>query len=109
VKRLALVLALLAACAAPAARASQVDRRFVVLRLQSLSDHVGFGATFALGATDDTLVMSGSDLCGPDFGELIPPAWWQEVVDTDFAWFECSAPGVTARVRVSRSPTVAAN
>ena len=76
------------------------DRRFVVLSLQELSDHVGFGATFALGATDDVLVMTGSDLCGPDMLETLPPKWHRDIVEAGFKSFECSGGGVTARVKV---------
>jgi hypothetical protein len=101
---LVLALALLASRSEASAsfRPTTIDRRLAVESLQSLSDYVGFEARFALGATDRVLVMSGSDLCGEDFPQLVPPVLWRQVVDAGFESFECSAAGTQARIAVHR-------
>jgi hypothetical protein len=101
---LVLALALLASRsdAQPAFQPTTIDRRLAVESLQSLSDYVGFEGHFALGASDRILVMTGSDLCGSDFPELVPPAIWRQVVGAGFERFECSAGGVQAHLVVQR-------
>ena len=101
---LILALALLATRSEASAgfRPSTIDRRLAVESLQSLSDYVGFEGRFSLGASDRILVMSGSDLCGEDFPQLVPPALWRQVVDAGFEAFECSAVGTQARIVVHR-------
>ena len=79
---------------------SALDRRMVVESLQTLSDYVGFEATFSLGASDTTLLMRGSDLCGEDFPQLIAPAWWRDVVAAGFETFECESAHGSARIAV---------
>jgi hypothetical protein len=79
---------------------SPIDRGMVVESLQTLSDYVGFEGHFALGRDDRTLVMTGSDLCGDDFPQVVPPALWHRVVESGFEVFECSAAGVQVRLAV---------
>jgi hypothetical protein len=79
---------------------SSIDRGMVVESLQTLSDYVGFEGHFAVGSDDRTLVMTGSDLCGDDFPQVVPPALWHRVVESGFRVFECSAAGTHVRLEV---------
>ncbi len=84
----------------PPFEASETDRRMVVESMQNLSDYVGFQARFSLDESLRTLVMRDSDLCEDDFPQLIPPAWWRNVVDAGFETFECSTGHTTVHIKV---------
>jgi hypothetical protein len=86
-----MVLALsLMACSESKPQPDQLDRGMAALQMQTLSDFVGFEAVFTVAPNGTTLIMSGSPLCGDDFGQLVPPAWWTNVRAAGFTRFECS-------------------
>lgn len=103
IRHLALLAAFcaVAACGPSQPGPDQLDRRMAALQLQTLSDYVGFEAQFAIAPDGVTLVMTGSPLCGDDFGQLLPPAFWQNVRQAGFRRFQCSDGEGARRVTAS--------
>ena len=78
-----------------------LDRRMAAEELQNYSDYGGWEARFAVeGHAGETLVMTGSLLCAPDFPQLVPPQAWALVADAGFTSFRCRLPGDEHDVRV---------
>jgi hypothetical protein len=66
------------------------DREFCINRLNTLSDWVGFEAHFFPEGRDaKTLVMTGSDLCGPDFIKLLPKMAYDDIMSSGFDHARC--------------------